>query len=217
MVDLQILKQLAHGMAMQFGSDCEIVIHDLHSPDPEATVVYIENGHVSHRSVGAGFSHVVLEAKKAKPTSLKDRHGYLTRTGDARVLKSSTLYIKDETGEVRYIFSINYDITSMMVAENVLRSFTGITENGSGSEKRPDRITQNVNDLLDDLIEESVSLVGKPVAMMSKEDKALAVRFLNDSGAFLITKSGDKICDYFGISKYMLYTYLDAMKQDEAN
>lgn len=216
MADIHILKQLAHGMAMQFGSDCEIVIHDLHSPDPEATVVYIENGHVSHRSVGDGFSHVVLEAKKAKSKALKDRHGYLTRTGDARVLKSSTLYIKDETGEVRYIFSINYDITSMLVAENVLKSFTGISEIENTIQRQPERITQNVNDLLDDLIEESVTLIGKPVVMMSKEDKALAVRFLNDSGAFLITKSGDKICDYFGISKYMLYTYLDAMKQEES-
>ena len=38
--------------------------------------------------------------------------------------------------------------------------------------------------------------------MMNKEDKIKAIRFLNDSGAMLITRSGDKISSYFGISKY---------------
>ena len=61
-----------------------------------------------------------------------------------------------------------------------------------------------------DLIEQSVQLVGKPVAMMNKEDKIKAIAFLNKAGAFLITRSGDKVSKYFGISKYTLYSYIDA-------
>ena len=45
---------------------------------------------------------------------------------------------------------------------------------------------------------------------MTKDDKIQAIQFLNRSGAFLITKSGDKISKYFGISKYTLYSYIDA-------
>ena len=41
-----------------------------------------------------------------------------------------------------------------------------------------------------------------------------AIRFLNDSGAFLITKSGARVCSYFGISKYTLYSYLDEAKTE---
>ena len=50
----------------------------------------------------------------------------------------------------------------------------------------------------------------KPVAMMNKEDKVRAIRYLNDAGAMLIIKSGDRISSYFGISKYTLYSYLDS-------
>ena len=39
-----------------------------------------------------------------------------------------------------------------------------------------------------------------------------AISYLNDTGAFLITKSGPKVCKYFGISKYTLYSYLDEAK-----
>ena len=79
-------------------------------------------------------------------------------------------------------------------------------------EEKPKEITHNVNDLLDHLIEESVALVGKPVPLMNKEDKVTAIQFLNDAGAFLITKSGDKVANYFGISKYTLYSYIDVNK-----
>jgi predicted transcriptional regulator YheO len=56
--------------------------------------------------------------------------------------------------------------------------------------------------------------VGKPVALMNKDDKVRCIQFLNQHGAFLITKSGDKVAKYFGISKYTLYSYIDA-KQEE--
>ena len=70
-------------------------------------------------------------------------------------------------------------------------------------------IVHNVNDLLDNLIEQSVALIGKPAALMNKEEKVTAIQFLNDAGAFLITKSGDKVSKYFGISKFTLYSYID--------
>ena len=41
------------------------------------------------------------------------------------------------------------------------------------------------------------------------------IQFLNQSGAFLVTKSGDKVAKYFGISKYTLYSYIDANKDGD--
>ena len=38
---LDFLKQLAHGLAIQFGSSCEIAIHDLKTKDLEKSIVYI--------------------------------------------------------------------------------------------------------------------------------------------------------------------------------
>ena len=67
-------------------------------------------------------------------------------------------------------------------------------------------------DLLEDLIRQADELIGKPVALMNKDDKARAIRYLSNSGALMITKSGDKIAKHFGISKYTLYSYLDSSK-----
>jgi len=200
------LKRLAKGISQQFGNNCEVVVHDLSNNFTESSIVIIENGHVTSRKAGDGPSLVVLEALHGDHSKLKDHLNYLTKTRDGKILKSSTIYIRDEKNDVVGIFSINYDITGLLMIENSLKPLIA-TEPDT---KEPERIAQNVNDLLDELIEQSVQLVGKPVALMNKDDKIKAIQFLNNTGAFLITKSGDKVSKYFGISKYTLYSYIDA-------
>lgn len=208
-LDINLFTQLAKGLARQFGDHCEIVLHDLTKEDIDSSIVVIENGHITNRKIGDGPSHVVLEALHEDPSLVKDRLGYLTKTSDGRILKSTTLFIRDNDKKVIGIFAINYDITELMMFDTAVRSLISCDT----KEKQPERITHNVNDLLDDLIEQSVALVGKPVALMTKDDKVAAIRFLNDSGAFLITKSGDKVSKFFGISKYTLYSYIDVNKR----
>ncbi len=203
MITMDFLTRLAAALAQQFGENCEIVVHDLHKPDN--TIAAIENGHVTNRKLGDGPSHIVLEAMKKDPSELHDQLGYLAKTHDGRIVKSSTVYLRNETGKVEGIFSINYDITGFLAAETAVKSIISHRD-----EEKTERIPQNVNDLLDDLIDQSVANVGKPVALMTKEDKIRAIHFLNESGAFLITKSGDKVSRHFGISKYTLYSYIDA-------
>lgn len=209
--NLELLKQLAHGLAVQFGSSCEVLIHDLQCTDLEHSIVHIENGHVSSRQLGDGPSEIVLETLQKDPATLQDRLSYLTRTDDGRILKSSTMYIRGEDQHVAYIFSLNYDITGLLTVEQALKD---LVSTASEPTKQPRKITHNVSDLLDTLIEQSVTLVGKPVALMNREDKVKAIQYLNDSGAFLITKSGDKVSDYFGISKFTLYSYIESGKNN---
>lgn len=206
---IQFLFRLAKALSVQFGPSCEVVIHDLRSNDPDSSIVAIENGHVSGRKVGDGPSHVVLEALNSGGP-LEDRLSYLTKTADGKTLKSTTIYIRDEEKDPIGIFSINYDITLMLAMQENMRQFTATATELADS--APEPITQNVSDLLDELIEQSVKQVGKPAALMTKEEKVKAIGFLNDTGAFLITKSGGKVCKYFGISKYTLYSYIEEAK-----
>ena len=198
------LRQIAKAIAATFGSNCEVVVHDVSGKGNNSTIVAIENGHVTGRKVGDGASQVVLEQALNADAQPVDRLCYLTKTPDGKVLKSTTVFLRGKNGKVSAILGINYDISGLLMAENTLHALTAATtEHGE-----PQKIV-NVNDLLDDLIEQSVKLVGKPVALMNKDDKMKAIGFLSQSGAFLVTKSGDKIAKFFGISKYTLYSYID--------
>ena len=206
---------MAAGIAAQFGSNCEVVVHDL-SRHPDHSIVEIVNGHVTGRKVGDGASHVVIEQIQTNDPEPKDHLCYLTKTPDGKILKSSTVYIRNSKGKVSAIFSINYDISKLLMVESAVRDLISTGEETQQTE--PEKIV-NINDLLDDLIEQSVALVGKPVALMNKDDKddkVKAIRFLNQNGAFLVTKSSDKIAKYFGISKYTLYSYIDTKQEEKS-
>ena len=213
--ELDALKKIAKGVAAQFGANCEVVIHEISPNSAEHSIIAIENGHVTGRKVGDSSSQVVLEqiGKTLDAESAEDRFCYLTKTPGGKLLKSSTTYIRDEQGKVAALFCINFDVSSLNMAANVLQELAAPQDLQSA----PERISPNVNDVLDDLIEHSTRLIGKPVELMTKDDKMRAIRFLSERGALLITKSGDKIAKHFGISKYTLYSYLDQKQEEKRN
>ena len=209
MSTLERLKVIAHGLAIQFGPSCEVLIHDLQG-DLDTSLVYIENGTITNRHVGDGPSHVVLDILNYDDGS-EGRFGYLTKTKDGRILKSSTMYIRDDNGNIEYLLGINQDITEFVMMHRSLESLIGIGQAETGT---VEKITTSVSELLDDLLLEAERLVGKPGPLMNKVERLKAISYLNEKGAFLISKSSEKIAEYFNISKFTLYSDLNTVKEE---
>ena len=201
---------LARCLAQLLGPNCEVIVHDLETDDINHTIVDIENGYISGRKIGDGPSHVVLEAIHGNVDG-KDYAGpYLTKTADGKLLKSSTVFIYGPDHKVTGILGFNFDITLLTAVQTNLNAFLGIDPNSSPV---PEPITRNVADLLDDLFAECEIYVGKPAALMTKDERIRAIGYLDSRGAFLISKSSQKACDFFKISKYSFYSYLEEAKQ----
>lgn len=210
--DFDFLKRLIKGIAEEFGSNCEVTIHDLKA-GYEHSIIAIENGHVTGRKVGDVASRIAMETIHSN-LQHKDHYSYSTRTNDGRILKSTTICIPDANGEVKALLCINYDITQLIVSNNIMKDFVSIKEAKDDGDGDDDvAIPTDVNQLLEDLIKESYELVGKPVAVMTKDDKMKAIKYLESKGALLIKKSGDKISKFYDISKYSLYSYLNSSEE----
>lgn len=203
-----LLDQLAEGLANHFGPNCEVTVHDL-TNGIENTVSIIKNGHVTGRKVGDDASETVLEA--LQNSGIEDRYGYFINSKSGRLLKSSTINIHGENGEVVAIFCINYDISDLAMASKALSEFTAATQ--PTEDMDAESIPNSVDGLLNQMIEESRRIADKPVALMSKDEKKAAIHFLNRKGALQIRGSSERIAEYYGISKYSLYNYLG---EDEA-
>ena len=78
----------------------------------------------------------------------------------------------------------------------------------------PEFFANDVSQLLDYLIAEAGKQVGKPVEQMHREDKIKFVRYLDQKGAFLITKAAERIYEYLGVSRFTLYNYLDIVRKE---
>ncbi|MFD0960954.1 helix-turn-helix transcriptional regulator [Paenibacillus chungangensis] len=207
-MELPLLTELAKGIAAQFGDNCEVVVHDWSRPY-DSTIVAIENGHVTGRKVGDPGTNLGLEIMRGTSDG-DNRHNYITQTADGRILRSTSIYMKNEAGKIIGALCINYDITDLMVAEKTIQSLTA-----SGLAPVRESFVSNVNELLDTLIQEAQDVVGKPPALMDKGDKIRFIHLLDRKGAFLIKKSGERICSYLSISKYTLYNYLEESKSSE--
>jgi predicted transcriptional regulator YheO len=203
-----MLKSIAAGLAHHFGSNFEVAIHDT-TQGLDSTLAIIENGHVTDRKVGDGASEAVLNALRDK--NIQDQYSYILHTKDGRMLKSSTINIRNEDDDIIAVIGLNYDICNLMLANRSLEEFLSTETSRPGAEI----IQNNVNDLLEELIEESRLLIGKPVSSMSKEEKTLAIQYLDRKGALLIKKSSGRIADYYGISKYTLYNYLNGPEEEK--
>lgn len=195
-------ESLMKSITALFGSSCEIVLHDL-TGDYESTVVMIENGHITGRRVGDCGSNLGLEVLRGTVEN-GDKYGYISNSRDGKMLRSSSLYIRNSEGRVIGCLCINMDISSLVLAENAIRELT------AGSVVREDEFFVNdVTELLDAFLQKAQDEVGKPVAYMSREDKIKAIKYLDSKGALLISKAGNRICNFFNISKFTLYSYLD--------
>lgn len=199
-------------IANQFGDKCEVILHDL-TGDYDHTIVAIEHGYITGRTIGGCGSNIGLQVLRGTSNG-EDLYNYFTRTPTGKLLRSSTIHLRDDEGNVIGAICVNFDITELVDMGEQIQSLTMFSgKNGiSGGEC----LAANVTELLDYLISECESLIHKSTEQMTKEDKIAAIRFFDSKGAFLITKSGDRICEFLNISKYTLYNYLDAARKLEA-
>ncbi|MDR1550695.1 MAG: helix-turn-helix transcriptional regulator [Hungatella sp.] len=203
--NLNLLSDIAKCIAMQFGENCEVVLHDLTLPYDQ-TIVAIWNGHVTGRKVGDGGTNAGLEILKGS-ASPDDQYSYINATPSGRVLRSSSKYFRDEYGKVNGSMCINLDITDMIKCENTLRSFT--SSGSSSLTQTPELFVGNVDELLEIMMKEAVNMTGKSVGNLTKEEKVAIVHSLDGKGFFLIKKAAEKLADFLGLSRYSIYNYLN--------
>ena len=204
------LESIMKGIAKQFGSNCEVFLHD-HSQGLEKSIVAIENGHVTNRKVGDASTNIGFEIHKNNRIG-EDQYGYITKLANGKILRSSSVYFRDDEGKVIGALCINLDITNIVALQNSINQMTS----ESAAPPVKEIFSNNVSDILDMLIKEYFSVHPVPVDKMTKQDMCNLIRFLDSKGAFLIRNSAPKVCSLLKISKFTLYSYLKEVNEAAA-
>ena len=205
--ELPFFQKLLKGIVAQFGEQCEAVLHD-YSQEYNHTIVAIENGYITGRKVGDCGTNLGLEILRGSAKD-DDQYNYLTRSKDGKILRSSSVYIHADDGSLIGSLCINWDVSNLVYSANVISKLAN-----ADVQQVNEIITDNVSDLLDALIQESIAQVGKPVVNMTKEEKIIGLKYLDKKGAFLVKRASDRVAKVYGISKNTLYNYLEKYQQD---
>lgn len=203
---LGFLKRLADGLAVMFGNNCEIVIHDM--KNFESSILYIANGHVTDRKIGGKLD--ILGTKEIDELFRgTDLVNYRGESKDNHLIKTSTFHIKGDN--YHYAFGINYDYTNMQIVHNVVGDLIRV---GESIDVAIDKDV-NLERKLTELFNEAIDYVGKPLAFMRKKERVQMIKYLNESGAFSIHKSIPIIAEKMNVSRYTIYNYLKEIEAKE--
>ena len=198
--NLKDIQLLCDSIANQFGPSCEVVFHDL-TQDYDHTIVAIANGHITNRTVGGPGTNAGLKAlKELSPDS--NSSTYMTHTKDGRTLKTTSAYFRDEQGNIVSSLCINLDVSNMLDAQLNI----GKEEN--------ECFSNDISDVLESIINDTISHIGKPGFRMSRREKIEAIRYLDSHGAFLVKRSVERVCAALDVSRNSFYAYLDDARKN---
>ncbi|MDI6601473.1 MAG: helix-turn-helix transcriptional regulator [Thermoanaerobacteraceae bacterium] len=197
---------LVEALGKMFGKNCEVVLHDI--SNPQKSIVAIANGHVTGRKVGGPMTDYGLMV--LREGKYEDVINYRSKSKDGKILKSSTIFIKDEKKRAIGCICINYDISEMEMLKNTLTEICG-TE-ADNTQVVDETFADDVNSVLANIVSSTLDSFGRPVNYMTKEDKVNVVKILDSKGVFLIKGSVDYVAKVLCVSRYTIYNYLDEIR-----
>ncbi len=202
---------VAEVIAKTFGHDCEVVLHDL--TVPQSSVIYTVNNHVTGRQVGQSFNHLITEVLLSQNFTNDYSANYYFRTDDGRLIKSSTLLIRNQDKKVIGALCINVDTTK--ITENINWLSSLIPQNPEHPPKNNHQHesaneTEHIQEVANDLIEKIIG--DKPVEKLRRDEKVEMIRFMEQKGIFLIRGTIDSVAEKLNISKVTVYSYIEEIK-----
>ena len=216
---LNAFKLAIAGLESVVGPNVEIVLHDLRHP--RRSTLAIANGHVTGRQVGdpiiaapkndKGFSPL-LGSEKDGASDVDSVQGYTSHTKDGRELRSTTVFLRNEDGEAFATVCANYDLTVYQLLQSHLQKIVQPRrEDPPVSRARP-----SVDELIEEIISESIASIGKPVVSMDTEEKVRVIEMMVERGLFVIKGSAERVASRLGVSRFTVYNYLGKLKDAEA-
>jgi predicted transcriptional regulator YheO len=208
------------------GNNCEVVLHDL--TDPEKSIVAIRNGHLSGRKLGGPLTDLVLKVIKNRSYEEQPYVANYKAMGSKRKFRSSSYFIKNLEEQIIGVLCVNIDIEPYICVKAIMDSLTAIKplgvpapepeegqqsfggSNGGADEK----FFSSIDDMLDSMIQEEISIANFVPARMTVGEKVEIVYRLNEKGTFQLKGAVAKVAKAFGVSEPTVYRYLNMGKID---
>lgn len=190
-----------------FGSDCEVVLHDI--SDLENSIIKIRNGHVTGRKVGDSMTDVGLEMIKKANGGLTVLGNYNPRTMSEKLLKSNAINIRNLKDEVIGILCINLDVSNLSKIGQAINNFCKSEDN---KEEKEEDFGSDIWSIIDEIINKIVNKKGKRIHNLTKEDRIKIINELDKKGIFLIKGAIFQVSKALGISSPTIYKYLEEIR-----
>lgn len=214
---MNALHPIVRMLGAMVGNHIEVVLHDI--TKPESSIVAIANGHVSGRRVGnpilsgpkddQGFAAAKEQLSVGGEGVHSVIQGYATLTRSGRRLHSSTVVFRDAGGEPFAALCLNADHAVIEAAHAWLGT---LLQQPNGSAAAPADEQPDLDALIRDILVDAVQQLGRPVALMGRDEKITAVEAMMQRGLFMVKGGVERAAVALGVTRFTIYNYLDALR-----
>ena len=191
------LKQIARGLGETFAPFCEVVLHDL--TDPKNAIVAIHNN-LSGRKIGQPATELGL-ARIADPNYAQVIANYANAFADGRQAKSTSVGIKDASGEYVAALCLNVDLTLFQGLQSAIGQFVSIDSRNAPRES----LNPAGADAIRARIDQYAARRATTPRALNAEDRRALLKELKDAGCMELRRSSEIIAAHLGISRATVY------------
>ncbi|HBM3286794.1 TPA: PAS domain-containing protein [Klebsiella michiganensis] len=195
---LSQLESIAEGLSKTFAPFCEVVVHDLKTP--EHAVISIRNN-LSGRQPGDPATELGL-ARISSPDFPNILANYANKFSDGRPAKSTSIGIKNEAGEYVAALCLNVDMTLFRGMQNALAQFTSLSSNSVS-----ENLESGGTEMIRQRIEQYAARLATTPRSLSVHDRKQLVAELKSSGLLEVRRAMETVSQHLGISRATAYLY----------
>ena len=207
-IDFDFFLRFLRGLQHFLGDKCEILIHDFRKGYDHA-IVYEFNAKLSGRKVGDSPRGGMIANLGKDIETMKESMLFFYPGTKGQIFKSCTTLIADKENKIIGSVCLNLEISDLLLAQSAIQQFIQYNTDKQSMQENPNVLTKNVDEILAYYMSQCETLIGKPMSLMSKDEKIKALSYLDQRGIFKITKASNMLCDAFQISRFTLYNYLE--------
>ncbi|WP_432082783.1 helix-turn-helix transcriptional regulator [Streptomyces sp. WAC 04229] len=194
-------EKVAQALGRMFPGICEVVLHDLR--DPDHAIRFIENN-LSGRQVGQSATELGL-ARIRDPQYPSVIQNYANQFPDGRPAKSTSIGIKNSTGQYIAAICLNLDISTLSPLTLTLSSL--VATDPDNREAPLERLSDRGRRELREVIEAVAAERSTTPRALPRDAKKDLVRRLYEDGYFDTRNAAQSIADLLGISRASVYSY----------
>ena len=223
--NLQQYVTIVEFLGKTLGPDYEVVLQDL-NPEHQA-IVAIANGHISGRRVGGPLTDASLQMLSSRAYESNDfLCNYRGIAGNGRVLRSSTLFIKNEEGNPIGFLCINFDDSRFAELNGKMLDIVHpgsfltrgpaehdtIQESPAVMPASPDVITENfsmdISSLMQKIFDDATASLTTPIDRLNQHERKDIIEQLQEQGLFQLKGAISFVAKKFSCSTATIYRYL---------
>lgn len=197
--------QIAEVLGQMFPNLLEAVVHDF--SDLDKSVVYIVNGHISGRKVGAGASELGIRRLLGKEKIPDVLVNYTNINHKGNRLKSASIAIRNEKGKMIGAFCLNCDISGFEQIQHFLNPLIQ-SESLAVVGKSELAAESTVEEDVGQSIQEYLTTHGMVFTQLTYSDKQAIIAYLRKQGTFKQRGAVFAAGKLLGLTRQTIYNYL---------